>query len=210
MVDKKPCSIVLGALEGTEAYLDFVTSNEAVRAVPVVSTAIRILEGVNDYRSRLLQSKLKRFLTEPSLVRSLKARELRGEIVADEDDAARIGDTLFLIIDRVTDSEKPILLAKVYAYYLDGSMSSEDFFLLAHCIDISALSDLQDFIASRGLMNSAPDARQLRLVTSGLLRSDVTDPTTFPSAGGHSLRLLITITELGELLVMAIDAADAI
>ena len=176
----------------------------------MVSTAIRLLEGVNDYRSRLLQSKLTRFLTEPSLVRSLKAKLHRGEILADADDAERIGDTLFLIIDKVTDSEKPILLAKVYAYYLDGGITVEDFFLLAHCIDISALSDLQEFIASRGQVSSAPAARQVRLVTTGLLRSDVSDPTIFPTVSGHSLRLLITVTELGELLVMAIDAANEV
>jgi len=208
---KKTNSFVLGVLEGAEAAVDFATSNEAVKAVPVVSTAIRLLEGLNDFRSRLLESKLKRFLAEPSLLRSLKAQKLRAEILDDPDEAARIGDTLFMIIDKVTDSEKPTILARVYAHFHDGFLTAEDFFLLGHCIDICALADLRSFIESRGAAHSISPAGQRRLVTAGILESRVTNSTILPTVRGvdnNSVRTYFEVSQIGEALIRAMDAAN--
>lgn len=100
MFNRKPNSIVLGALEGGEALLDFVSSNEAFKAVPIVSTAIRLLEGFNDFQSHLLQSKLRQFLAEPSLLRSLEAQRLRGDILGDPDERSSIEILFFSLSTR--------------------------------------------------------------------------------------------------------------
>lgn len=213
MGDKKKLnSLVLAVLEGGEAALDFFISNEAVKAVPVVSTAIRLLEGMNDYRARLLEGKLKRFLMEPSLLRSLQAQALCGKIHDDPDEAARIGDTLFMIIDKVTDSEKPIILAWVYAHYVDGLMTADDFFLLGHCIDICALADLRSFIDSRGAAHSISPAGQRRLISAGILESRVNNSTILPTVTGldnNNVRTYVNVSELGEVLTRAVEAANA-
>jgi hypothetical protein len=210
MANKKSNSIVLGTLEGAEAFIDFVTSNEAVKAVPVVSTAVRLLEGIDDFRSRLLQNKLKKFLEEPSLLRSLQAQQLSADILSNPEKMEAIGDTLFLVIDKVTDSEKPAILAKIYAHLLNGSITLDDFFLLAHCIDICALVDLQSFIALRGDVNSAKSASKVRLVTAGLFKTEVSNSKMFtplPTMSGNDVRVLYSVTDLGEHLLSAIDAA---
>lgn len=135
MTDPKRHSIVLAALEAGEAIVDFLATNEAVKAVPVLSTAVRMLEGADDFRTRLLQGKLKRFFSDPSLLRSVEALKLRSGILENSASMASVGDTLFMVIDKVTDSEKPALLAKVYAHLLDGGITADDFLLLAHTID---------------------------------------------------------------------------
>jgi len=213
MLKRKPSSFVLGTFENGEALLDFLISNEAVKAVPVVSTAIRLLEGFNDYRSRLLQNKLMKFLSEPSLLRSLEAQRLRGDILDNPDDLSAIGDTLFLVIEKVTDSEKPVILAKVYASLLDGGVTSEDFFLLAHCIDICALADLRAFIATRGAVYGISGASRIRLVSAGLIETESTNSSLFPSlpsVSGNTLKVHFSASDLGNLLINAMGAAESV
>lgn len=212
MANQKSNSIVLGTLEGTEAVVDFLISNEAIKAVPVVSTAVRLLEGIDDFRSRLLQNKLKKFLEDPSLLRSLQAQQLSADILSNPEKMAAIGDNLFLVIDKVTDGEKPAILAKVYAHLLTGNLALDDFFLLVHCIDICALADLQSFISSRGDVNSARSGGKVRLVTAGLFKTEVSNSKMFtplPTMSGNDVRVLYSITDLGEHLLRAINAANS-
>jgi hypothetical protein len=84
-------------------------ASEAVKAVPVVSTAVRLLEGFDDIKSKILRAKLIKFLSEPGLIRSINAQKLREEILENDEDSLSIGDTLFLIIEKVTDLQKPLL-----------------------------------------------------------------------------------------------------
>jgi hypothetical protein len=48
-------------------------------------------------------------LSEPGLIRSINAQNLREEILENDEDSLSIGDTLFLIIEKVTDLQKPLL-----------------------------------------------------------------------------------------------------
>lgn len=201
MTEQKKHSLVMAALENGEALVDFLTENEAVKSVPVVSTAVRVLEGFDDYRSRLLRTKLQRFLSDPSLIRSIKAQELRAQMIEDEEKLSSIGDNLFLIIDKVTDLEKPRLLAKVYAYLLDGGLNAEQFFLLSHAIDISATSDLTKFIETNGSgLGSEADWNE-RMATAGLLRTQLHNPTEFVVITKHH------VSKMGRLLLDAVESA---
>lgn len=62
MSDRQERNFLEAFLEGGEAAIDLMTENEAVKAVPVVGTAIKLLKGFDDMRSRALAAKLTKFL----------------------------------------------------------------------------------------------------------------------------------------------------
>jgi hypothetical protein len=63
-----------------------------------------------------------------------------------EDEMARVGETMLLVLDKVTDLEKPALLGKVGAAFLDDEIDASAALRLIHAIDLSSTLDLQAFL----------------------------------------------------------------
>ncbi len=142
MTKKKNRHFLEAFLEGSEAAIDLATDNEAVKAVPVIGTALRILHGVDDLRSRAFAAKLHKFIQSPEL-RTDKARaKLKEGIASSPEEAERIGETLFLVLERMTDLDKPAMLAKVFAAFLDDRIDATTLRRIAHAVDSAFTDDL--------------------------------------------------------------------
>nr|WP_315222204.1 hypothetical protein [uncultured Duganella sp.] len=157
---------LMAALQTGESMLDTLSSNEVVRAVPVLNLAVGLLKTVDDVRSAALKAKLLAFISDERLRDSIQAQKIRARL--ESEDAERLGETIFLTLDKVTDLKKPVLLAKVFAAYLDGRIELRVVLLLAHAIDIAFVGDLEYFIDRRG--SAAPDEMLAveRLASAGL------------------------------------------
>jgi hypothetical protein len=142
MSEKKERNFLEAFLEGGEAALDLLTDNEAVKAVPVVGTAIKVLKGFDDARDRALAAKLEKFIRDPSLQSEGAREKLKNGISSDVGEATKVGETLFLVLDKMTDLDKPSLLARVFRAYLDGVISAAELRRLAHAMDGAFTDDL--------------------------------------------------------------------
>ncbi len=142
MTRKKERNFLEAALEAGEAALDLLTDNEAVKAVPVIGTAFKFLKGVDDMRDRALAAKLETFIRDPSLQSDLVREKLRNGISSSEEEAVKVGETLFLVLDKMTDLEKPRLLARVFRAYLDEVITAVDLRRLSHALDGAFTDDL--------------------------------------------------------------------
>ena len=156
----------MAALQTGESMLDVLSSNEIVRAVPVLNMAVGLLKTVDDVRPAALKAKILTFITDERLRDSFEAKNIRAKL--DGEEAERIGETIFLTLDKVTDLKKPLLLAQVFGAYLDDQIESRVLLLLAHAIDIAFAGDLEYFIEKRG--SAAPDEELAveRLASVGL------------------------------------------
>ena len=185
--------------EGFEAALDLAIDNEAIKAVPIVGTAFKLLKGIDDIRSRVLVSKLHRFLSEPSLRAAMEARTIRDEILNTPGRDQEIGETLFLTLEKVTDMTKPVLLANAYASYISGDIEPLTFEAIAHAIDVSFLRDLLQFLERDAL--SCDEVCLERLAAVGLIR--VSDQTWNNSnmygvtSLGMSLKTAVILAQTG-------------
>lgn len=142
MTQKKERNFLEAALEAGEAALDLLTDNEAVKAVPVIGTAFKLLKGVDDMRDRALAAKLETFIRDPSLQCDPVREKLRNGISSSEEEAIKVGETLFLVLDKMTDLEKPRLLARVFRAYLDEVITGADLRRLSHALDGAFTDDL--------------------------------------------------------------------
>jgi hypothetical protein len=142
MAGKKERNLLEAALEAGEAALDLLTDNEAVKAVPVIGTAFKLLKGVDDMRDRALAAKLETFVRDPSLQSDQVRVKLRNGISSSEEEAIKVGEMLFLVLDKMTDLEKPRLLARVFRAYLDEVITGVDLRRLSHALDGAFTDDL--------------------------------------------------------------------
>lgn|GEM_PF-2179723 len=137
-------------LTNAEVMVDSYLDNEAVRSVPVVGTALKLCKGVDDLRTRALAAKLAKFLSEPSL-QSANAKAKMQRLASDKTEQVRIGETLFLVIEKMTDLEKPRLLAMMFAAFLAEVINESTLRRLTHAIDVAYIDDLQTLLESGNL-----------------------------------------------------------
>ncbi len=184
------------ALENIEAGVNIISGSEVLSAIPVVGTAFKVCRGIDDLRARIFIAKLERFVTDPSLQSRATIEALRRTAENPSDESEKIGESLFLILERLADLQKPSLLARIFAGYLAGRITGEELRRLAAAIDAAFLEDINQLLGDPdiGQMDAAPWKRSL--VVAGLTEQNVPGPI-----GG---RLVYMVTPLGEALRRAV------
>jgi hypothetical protein len=184
------------ALENIAAGVNLISGSEVLTAVPIVGTAFKVCRGIDDLRARVFVAKLEKFVTDPSLQSNAAKEALRRTADTPSEESQKIGESLFLILDRLTDLHKPSLLARVFAGYLLGKISSEELRRLASAIDAAFLEDIDQLVAASDSVMSDFAPWKRSLVVAGLTEQNAPGPI-----GG---RLVYSITPLGQALRRAV------
>ncbi|HVY06389.1 MAG TPA: hypothetical protein VHB46_10485 [Burkholderiales bacterium] len=143
MAKPKDRPLLEATMQNAEAAFDLATDNEAVRAIPIIGTAFKVAKGIDDLRSRAFAAKLANFVTAKEL-QTAKARDkLKNGIAESPEEAQKLGESLFLVLERMTDMEKPALLARLFAGYLDDRITSIELRRLAQAVDSAFVDDLK-------------------------------------------------------------------
>jgi hypothetical protein len=207
MSEMRDRNFLEAVLEGAEAALDLATDNEAVKAVPVVGTAFKLLKGVDDLRDRALQAKLMKFLTEPAL-QTERARERMKAMAASTEEQQQVGEALFLTLERMTDLDKPSYLAKLFFSFLDDQIDAALLRRLAHAIDVAFIDDIRAIHADENGDVRDIAAHVLKpLMSSGL--AEVLNITSRKATGGYEfVPEQITVSYLGRRFARCVWYAD--
>jgi hypothetical protein len=105
-----------------------------------------IVKGANLYKSLhdyVREKKLITFLLEFERVPPKTVEKTAAKLREDAKYQEEIGSLLVMLIDRLNDFEKPKLVAKVFAAFLSGSISLEEFRRLGDSIDLAYIDDLK-------------------------------------------------------------------
>jgi hypothetical protein len=84
--------------------------------------------------------------------------------------AQRVGETLFLILERVTDLDKPAILARLFVAYMDNAISDCELRRMAQAVDASYFDDLRQFLDTKDIPKKSDADWMQYLVTTGLTR----------------------------------------
>jgi len=162
-----------GALELAEVVVDSKISNEILSDIPFVGLAFKAASAAENYRQYALEKKIHLFCSEPNLRAAIEAKRLREKLLTDEKQDQQIGEMLLMVLDKVTDMTKPVLLAKIFAAYLDEVIEQESLLMLTHVIDISYIGDVLTFINTRKGEFDNSNLWRERLASTGLLETHV-------------------------------------
>jgi len=190
MAKPKDQHFLEAALENFESFSDLYIDNEAFSAIPIFGTAFKICKGMDDIRSRIFAAKISAFISEPSLQAPDIKEKLKRKAELPEE-ANKIGETLFFVLEKITDNEKPGLLAKIFVAYLDGVISNNELRRLAQAVDLAFIDDMKDL-----LLDASVDPYRLRgewpesLLVSGLT-------TTYVISMSGSAQQDYKLTKLG-------------
>lgn len=165
---------------------------EAFSSIPVVGTMFQLVRSANTIRDRTLAAKLRRFL-EPFTETSQEYRDkFKERLTRDEAETRRVGEILFLVVDRLTDLDKAMILGCLFIAFLNDQLSSSDLRRMAQAVDMSFADDLIDLIKSEGEIDQSQELWLKSLVPSGL--AEPVGAKMFDDMGN----IYYSMTELGK------------
>lgn len=156
------------ALESSEIVADMLMKGDVIAEIPFIGTAFKICKATDSIRDRIFATKLAAFIKGFEGVSATTKEQMRKKIKSSPEEAQRIGETLFLVLDRITDLDKPILLSRLFMAYLDQIISGDELRRMAQAVDAAFLDDLLKFIQIEGLPNQSEAEWMKYLVTTGL------------------------------------------
>lgn len=131
-----------------EVALDSITTNDLIKQIPILGSLVKLAIIKNSISEKLLLKKLDLFLNEFDKQSKASKDEFLKLLVLPTENQ-KIGENLMLLIDKFDEFEKPKILAKVFASYLSGEISQQDFFRMGRAINIAFIGDLNMLIIKK-------------------------------------------------------------
>lgn len=174
-----------------EYGIDFFTENEVVKDFPILGTIIKFGFTVKSISDRIFLKKIERFLFQFERLKEADIQKYISKTLNDKE-RQKVGENLLLIIDRLSDLEKPTYLAICFYGYLNNRISLEIFLSLGQAIDSCHINDLHEFV------NNPEDEKCLDKVVKGGLAEISKNAILVPQHGVSNVSLFTKTTELGK------------
>lgn len=124
-------------LESTESAVDIALNGDVLAEVPVVGLAVKVARAIDSVRDRALIAKLSRFALALDGISEKEREAYKKKLQENPKEAKHVGETLFLVLDRLTDLSKPELLGQVFVTYMDGTIDAVTLRRLSQAIDVA-------------------------------------------------------------------------
>ena len=142
----EPNKFLEAALEGAEVVADSLIDNELVKSIPVVGTALKLIQGSLDLRDRIFLSKVQRFIEEIETISIDGRMKFREQVLSDKDTMAVTGETALLVLDKLSDLKKAEYLGFYFSCFLCGEIDQYQFRRIATAIDTAFIDDIERFV----------------------------------------------------------------
>ena len=189
--------LVEASLELAEVGFDQFLTSDLAKDIPVVGTAIKICSAAGHIRNRLYASKLRAFITESERIPFEKKAEFKKKIISSPEQFNRLGENLLLLLERMSDVERPAIMATMFLAFLDGLIDQDTLRRMWEAIADAYIDDIKALL---GYPTTVPNNFHLRyLYKTGL--TELESGKTIDSAG----QLTFKVSGLGYRFIDAYD-----
>lgn len=148
----------------------------ALKEIPAFKWLAIVDTGLRSYRDHLLVQKLLRFLHELRDIPDHEREAFSAQLDEDPAERERIGEQLFLLLERHDDMEKPSLLGLAWREYLRGNVTLDQYERLARAIDRVHLPHIAQ-VGSLGMGTGQPNREEAAVLTD-LLQAGLIYPAS--------------------------------
>jgi hypothetical protein len=177
-----------------EAIVDIMTKDDLISAVPFASTAFKTVKALDTYRDRVFAEKLQAFVSGVETLSSEQRSEMARKFTAD-DEGRKAGETLLLVLDKLTDMDKPALLGLLLKGFGEAQVTSLELRRLASAIDVAFAEDLVEFFNESDVEVERENYMPHRIA---LFATGLTQAQSSAAIGGGEITYFLT--PLGKLL----------
>lgn len=133
------------AMENAEVVMDSMLEDGLLKDLPVVGTFFKVTKGIQDIRDRAAFARVQAFVTAFSSVKHDTWTKWRKKVSEEPEETRKVGETLFLVVERLDSLEKAEILGLLFLAYLDAKISSEDLRRLTLAVNLAFADDLLRF-----------------------------------------------------------------
>jgi hypothetical protein len=188
----------------TEVAIDSVMKDGIAKDIPVVGIGTKLLAVGNKIRGEWFLRSVKLFVDALDDVSDEKVAAFLEEMQSDKYEK-KVGITLLVILDRMDDEQKPLLIGRYFAAYLQREISFEVFQRIARIIEriyLPDLKELKNFYPYRSLRAEA--LAMEGLLNSGLIEIETNvnmPPERIQSHLNQDIIFGYHITKIGEAVI---------
>jgi hypothetical protein len=126
----------LGTDLGEVAFDSLISGSEGVlKDIPVFSTIRSVYGIVGTISNHFYAKKLWGFLVGIKDIPPEERRQQLWKLIADAEERQRTGETTLMLLDRLTDMRKPLLMANAFKAFLREQISFDEMLAFYHAID---------------------------------------------------------------------------
>ena len=159
------------ALETGELVADAMMCGDVIADVPVIGTAFKLLRAADTIRDRLFAQKLSGFLSSLNDIPPEVHDRLKHKVAASREEAQKVGETLLMVVEQITDLNKPILLAELFLAYVDGVITSQELRRLCQSVTVAFHDDINELLKLHKVPERSETGWMQSLAPSGLSRA---------------------------------------
>ena len=179
------------SVEIADAALQLVTESEIFDAIPILSTVCTVYKAGKAALSIpniLFLRKVERVIRTVHDKTTQDEREkFAAQLKADKKRMDDLYEVILLKIDKLDDTTKPEIFAKILASYISGRIAKPEFDALSHALDSSSLRELNAFsaavIVSLISHGSIRTEAFKNLISSGLMSFDLKQALDYRASG---------------------------
>ena len=162
--------------EISENVMDNLLDDEILKDIPLVGLLFKFKNVVSNIQDKLFAKKLLTLLKELENVSTEKRNEQINKIDSNSEYKTKVGEKLLFIINNCEDSEKSIVIGKIFKAFLEEKINYDDFLRASNCINKITYIDFKSFLKTGITRNErGSDA----LLNAGLLNFKFTKPKMF-------------------------------
>lgn len=132
------------ALTVSEVIADANVADATLEAIPFVDLVFKVLKAKDAIADALYARKLVGFIRGIGDLSDFDRNRIAEELIGDE--GTKVGETLLLVLDRVTDLEKPELLGFLFRQFSEKRITGPQLRRLSEAVDAGFADDLQVFL----------------------------------------------------------------
>ena len=150
----------------SELALDSFLNEGILKDIPFFGTLYKGLKGVLGIRDALFANKIYKFLMQIKTIPIEERTKFIEEIETKKDEQIRVGQTLLLIIDKLDDLDKPIIIGNLFKATIKKQINYDEFLRLSSIVQRSFYVDLIKLNSSKYYGDSTRD----HFVSIGLMK----------------------------------------
>lgn len=117
--------------------------SDALHGIPLVGPVLSLTKAGFGIREYLFLRKLARFIGELGGVDTQTRADFAQRVSSEPEFCKSVGEKLLLLLERSDDMEKPALIGRAFAAFLEGAVDLEQFLRMADGIDRALVVDLR-------------------------------------------------------------------
>lgn len=185
-----------------ELGLDAMLDEGVLKDIPVFGTLTKLYSVGTTIHGKILEKKILKFFYELDQISFQKRIDFVAEIQNNPKQEKKVGEHLLILLERIDDMNKPQLLAKIFAAFIEEKIDFEMFVRLASTVDRSLVSDLIMLKEFEKLQGNSYTAIALENV--GLVYLAVISGGSYDTEGNQTGGNQYAISELGVKLLSII------